>query len=250
MSKWLYGEILKAVFPLLDGEDLVSCMLVCHQWRDIAKDDFFWKCICSRRWPAICKQPPPNVSYHNLFVTFSKPHRSKVFLPPRLSFKDLVFYIDMWSEEKLIFSEAVSGVVLRAGMKNPPPGMSDILKAHLDGPDCKMIMQVEPRLTNISGRTVSVSVIVNRKDTNKMAQIMNRSLFDYVDSTAARALAYEYLSFSPHHPFISDIRAWASLLFLAKGENAIEVFALEIDFCDAARSENEVLWLLDMLDWN
>jgi hypothetical protein len=41
-------EVLRAVFPLLDGKDLVFCMLVCRQWHEIAKDDYFWKCICAR----------------------------------------------------------------------------------------------------------------------------------------------------------------------------------------------------------
>ncbi|OAY82338.1 F-box protein [Ananas comosus] len=240
MSNWLYGEVLKAVFPHLDGKDLVSCMLVCRQWRDIAREDYFWKCICAKRWPSVCRKPPPALSYFNLFATFSKPHRCQTLPPPMLSFDDLVFYIDLWLEERVILSEAVAGPALRLGIKNPPHGIPDVLKTHLDGPDCKLLMQVEPRLTDVLGQSVTVSVLVARKDTNKMACIVNKSLFDYVDSTAGRALAYDYLTFSPRYPFIADIRAWVSLLFLAKGNSVIEVFGIEIDFCDAAQSEMEV----------
>lgn len=247
---WLHGEVLKAVFPLLDGRDLASCMLVCRQWRDIARDDYFWKCICAKRWPSICKRSVPALSYYKLFLAFSRPQQPRPLLPPRLSFNDLEFYIDIWSEQELIFSEAVSGSVLRTGIKNPPPGISNILKAHLDDPACKMVFQVEPRSNITLGSRIGVSVLVGRKDTNQIACIVRDSVFDYVDCSAFRALAYDYLNFSPGHPFIYGIRAWVSLLFMANSnDNAIDVFGIEIDFCDAASTEYEVLWLLDMLDW-
>lgn len=243
------GEVLKAVFPLLDGKDLVFCMLVCRQWREIAKDDYFWKCICARKWPSICKHPPSDTNYQKLYLTFSKPQKLQRLPVPRLSFDDLVLYIDMWLEESLIFSQAVLGRIFRAGLQSTPHGIPDVLLAHLNSLDCILMMEVEPKLRIPMGPTITVSVLAHRKDTNKMACIINKSTFDYIDSNAARALAYEYLRFSPRHPFISDIRAWMSLLFLYKGTNIIEVFGIELDFCDAARSETEILWLLDMLDW-
>lgn len=247
---WSFGEVLKAVFPLLDGDDLTSCLLVSRQWRDIAKDEYFWKSICAKRWPSICKNPPPSLSYHKLYQTFSKPSPPQPLLPPQISFDDLEFYVDLWSDHRLIFSEAISGSNLRSGIKNRPPDISEILTAHLDDPDYKMIMQVEPRFTIPMGQHVAVSVLAARRDTNKMASILNRALFDYIDSNAFRALAYDYLNFSPAHPFISGIRAWVSLLFLAvNNDDIVDVFGIEIDFCDAASSEDEVLWLLDMLDW-
>ncbi|KAM3387486.1 hypothetical protein ACQJBY_010369 [Aegilops geniculata] len=249
MENGFPGEVLKAVFPLLDGKDLVFCMLVCRQWCEIAKDDYFWKCICSRKWPSICKQPPSETNFQKLYLTFSKP-RKTVHLPvPKLTFEDLVFYIDMWLEGSLIFSQAVSGCILRAGLQNTPGGIPDVLVAHLNAADCILMMEVKPKLTVPMGPAITVSVLAHRKDTNKMTCIINTSSFDYIDSNAARALVYEYLRFSPRHPFISDIRAWMSLLFLYKGTNSIEVFGIELDFCDAARSEPEILWLLDMLDW-
>lgn len=247
---WLCGEVLKAVFPLLDGKDLALCMLVCRQWRDIARDDYFWKCACAKRWPSICKRSLPALSYYQLFLTFSRTQRPQPLLPPRLSLNDLEFYIDLWSDRELIFSEAISGSVLGRGIRQPPSGVSDILKLYLDGPDYKMVLQVEPSFTITSGSRISVSVLVGRKDTNQMACIIRDSEFNYVDGGAFRALAYAYLNFSPEHPFISGIRAWVSLLFMTNGnENAIDVFGIEIDFCDAASKEHEVLWLLDMLDW-
>jgi hypothetical protein len=34
-----------------------------------------------------------------------------------------------------------------------------------------------------------------------------------------------------------------------KIDSVLDVFGIEIDFCDAAKSRDEVLWLLDILDW-
>lgn len=247
---WCRSEVLKAVFPLLGGDDLGTCLLVCRQWRDAASDDYFWKCICVKRWPSICKRPPPTLSYRKLFITFSRPHCPQPLLPPKLSFNDLEFYIDLWSDQDLIFSEAISGPMLQIGIKNPPPEIPDVLKAHLDGPDYKMTTQVEPKFRIPLGQAITVSVLVGRKDTDEIACIVNQSPFDYIDVSAFRALAYDYLNFSADHPFISGIRAWVSLLFVAHSNSTIiNVFGIEIDFCNAASSENEVLWLLDMLDW-
>ncbi|XP_059659296.1 F-box protein At5g39250 [Cornus florida] len=246
-----YEEVLKDVFPLLEGTDLAACMLVCKQWREIARDDYFWKCVCAKRWPSICKRPSsPTVTYHKLFQTFYKRQRCRSFLPPRLSFNDLEFYIDIWTEERSIFSEVVPGPALQNGIRIPPPGVSDMLRFHLEGPEYKMVLPVEPKFTIPLCQTVSVSLLVERKDSNRAACIINKSIFDYIDRTAYRALAFDYLDFSPEHPFVSGIRAWISLLFMDNGsEGVIDVFGIEIDFCDAANSKEEVLWLLDILDW-
>ncbi|RVX06761.1 F-box protein [Vitis vinifera] len=163
-----YEEVLKAVFPLLEGADLASCMLVCKQWRDIAQDDYFWKCVCAKRWPSICKRPsPPTVTYY---------------------------------KREIIFSEVVPGPVLQTGIVVPPPGICDMLRFHLEGPEYKMTLLVEPRFTVPLMATVSVSVLVGRKDSKKVACIINKSMFDYIDRTAYRALAFDYLDFSPSIP--------------------------------------------------
>nr|GMD55365.1 F-box protein At5g39250 [Ipomoea batatas] len=249
-------EILKAVFPFLEGTDLATCMLVCKQWCEIAQDDYFWKCLCAKKWPSLCKRPsPPTVTYYKLFQTFYKHKNRRIILPPRLSFNELEFYIDIWADDKIIFSEVVPGPVLQKGTWIPPPGICDVLRFHLEGPEYKMTLPVEPRFTVPLSQTVSVSVLVGRKDKNKVACIINKSIFDYVDRTAYRALAYDYLEFSsPVCLFVSGIRAWISLLFMDHGTEGasdvvIDVFGIEMDFCDAANSEEEVLWLLDMLDW-
>ncbi|XAR71292.1 hypothetical protein NMG60_11028488 [Bertholletia excelsa] len=244
-------EVLKAVFPLLEGVDLASCMEVCKQWHEVAQDDYLWKCLCAKQWPSICKRAsPPAMTYYKLFQTFYKRQHRRTLLPPRLSFSDLEFYIDIWMEGKVIFSEVVPGPLLQSGIKNPPPRICDMLKFHLEGPEYKMTLSVIPRFTVPLTQTASVSVLVGRKDSNKVACIINKSIFDYVDHTAYRALAYDYLDFSPVYPFVAGIRAWISLLFVDDGRDGIiEVFGIEMDFCDAANSEKEVLWLLDMLDW-
>ncbi|KAJ6402544.1 hypothetical protein OIU84_014609 [Salix udensis] len=140
-----YEEILKAVFPLLEGADLASCMAVCKQWRDMARDDYFWKCVCAKRWPSICKrQDPPTVTYYKLYQTFYKRQGRQILLPPRLSFDNLEFFIDIWTEDRLIFSEVVPGPALHTGIKSPPPGICDRLRFQLEGPDCKMTLPVQP----------------------------------------------------------------------------------------------------------
>lgn len=246
-----YEEVLKAVFPLLEGVDLASCMAVCKQWRDIARDDYFWKCICAKRWPSICKQPsPPTVTYFKLYQTFYRRQHRQTLPPPKLSFDDLEFFIDIWTEDILIFSEVVPGPVLQTGFKIPPPGIGDVLRFHLEGLDFKMRLPVKPRFTVPLSQTISVSVLVARKDSNTVACIINKSMFEYIDRTAYRAMAFDYLDFSPVHPFISGARAWFSLLFTEDGnEGVIDVCGIEMDFCDTATSKEEVLWLLDMLDW-
>ncbi|KAE8734593.1 F-box protein [Hibiscus syriacus] len=208
-------EVLKFVFPFLDGIDLAACMLVCKQWRHIAKDDYFWKCVCAKRCPSTCKRPnPPTATYCKLYQLFYKQQHRRTLPPPRLSFDELEFFIDIWTGDELIFSEVVPGAVLQRGMQIPP--------------------------------TASVSVLVGRKDSKRVARIINKSPF----RTASRALAFDYLVFSPYYPFISTIRAWVSLLFDEDRSNGVvDVFGIEMDFSEEANSKEEVLWLLDMLDW-
>ncbi|XP_031406510.1 F-box protein At5g39250 [Punica granatum] len=243
-------EVLKAVFPLLDVKDLARCMEVCKQWRDIAKDDYFWKCLCARRWPSICKRPNPTLTYYKLYQTFYKRQKRRKLLPPRLSFDDLEFFIDIWTDDRLIFSEVVPGPALLTGIKAPPPGICYMLRSHLEGPLYRMTLPIQPRFTIPFAQSASVSVLARRKDSNRVACVMNKPPFDYVDRSSCRALAFDYLDFSPLYPFISDTRAWVSLFFLDDGsEGVMDVFGIELDFCDAANSKEEVLWLLDMLDW-
>ncbi|CAA0828374.1 F-box protein [Striga hermonthica] len=245
-------EILKLVFPLLEGVDLVTCSSVCKQWREIARDDYFWKCLCAKKWPSTCKKSSPltSSSYQKLYKTFHKRRHVRPLPPPRLSLDDLEFYIDIWAEQNLIFSEVVPGPILRKGNWAPPNGLPDVLRFHLLSPEYKMAMPVHPRFSVTVGQAVIVSVLVGRKDSGKIARVIDRAVFEYIDRSTYRAMAFDYLDFSPEHPFVSGIRAWASLLFTDQcGEGDIDVFGIELDFCDAASSEDQVLWLLDMLDW-
>ncbi|KAL9297249.1 hypothetical protein ACSQ67_023145 [Phaseolus vulgaris] len=197
-------EVLKAVFPFLDGVDLASCMSVCKLWKDIARDDFFWKCLCAKRWPSICKQPNPStLTYYNLYKTFYKRQHRRILLPPRISFDDLDFFFDIWAENILIFSEVVPGSVLQAGFRIPASGVCELLKFQLEGSEYKMTFPVEPRFTIPSGQNqnVSVSVMVGRKDSKKVARIINKSMFDYIDRSSYRALAFDYLDIAPCYPF-------------------------------------------------
>ncbi|XP_071731019.1 F-box protein At5g39250-like [Rutidosis leptorrhynchoides] len=247
----LSDEILKAVFPLLEGPDLASSMGVCKQWKIIAQDDYFWKCVCAKRWPSTCKNPSPPVSYYKLFKTFYKRINHKTLLPPRISLSDLEFYIDFSANGTILFSEVVPGPTLKNGNWTPPSGISSSMRHHLEGLEYKLTLPVTPRFKVPYTETVNVSVLVSRKDTNKVACIIHEAMFEYIDRSTCKALAFDYLVFSPAHPFVSGIRAWIALLFMENGDDGdIDVFGIELDFCDAANNEEEVLWLLDMLDWN
>lgn len=78
---------------------------------------------------------------------------------------------------------------------------------------------------------------------------MDRSPFDYVDGPGYKAHAYDFLQFSPKYPFVYDVRAWLGLLLVDAKADKMEVFGIELDFGEAADSDNEVLLLLDILDW-
>lgn len=250
---WCSEEVLKGIFPLMNGVDLASCMCVCTRWRDLARDDYFWKDLCAKRWPSICKtkgSPPIGVSrgYHKLYTSLCKRQRSP--LPaPRLSFDDIEFYVDIWLDNKSVYSDVVPGALLQSGIINPPPGICDIMRDHLRNLTCKMTIPVSPRFRVVFNESIHVSLLVGRRDSDKVACIIDKSGFDYVDGPAYRALAYDYLQFSPSYPFVSEIRAWFALLLVDAQDGKMDVFGIEVDFCDAANSDIEVLWLLDMLDW-
>ncbi|KDO72747.1 hypothetical protein CISIN_1g048344mg [Citrus sinensis] len=213
-------EVLKAVFPFLDGKDLASCMVVSKQWRDIARDDYYGS--------AFVQGDGLRFASDQILPRYIRPliNGSIVELFSRQGFPSMIwnFFIDIWSEDKLIFSEVVAGTVLQNGM------MAD-LSCDLEVREYKMTIPVEPRFTVTWSQNVSVSVLVVRKDSNRVACIINKSRFEYIDRTAG-------------------IRGWISLRFVEDGdEGVLTVFGIEMDFCDAANSKEEVLWLLDMLDW-
>lgn len=251
----LTEEVLKMVFPFLDGVDLSRCMSVCKQWKDVASDDYFWKCLCAKRWPSFCKKtengPPSPTHHHKLYRNFHKRPRGRKLPPPRISFDDLEFFIDIWSDDdRPIFSKAVPGAILRAGLTDLPIGIPEKVRYNINGPEYKMTISAEPRFTVPATHNVSVSVLVRRRDSGAVACIIDKSAFDYMDLSSFRALAFDFLELSPVHPFVSGIRAWISLLFVdVARDGVLEVFGIQMDFCDAANSEEEVLWLLDMLDW-
>ncbi|KAB2610369.1 F-box protein [Pyrus ussuriensis x Pyrus communis] len=133
-------------------------------WESASSGD---KCLCAKRWPSTCKRPsPPTSTYCKLYQTFYKRHHRRTLLPPRLSFDNLEFFIDIWEEDRFLFSEMVPGRVL-------------------------------DRYQNPTTRsTLSVSVLVGRKDSNRVACIIDNSMFDYIDRKAYRATANDYIDFS------------------------------------------------------
>ncbi|KAG6581678.1 F-box protein, partial [Cucurbita argyrosperma subsp. sororia] len=115
-----------------------------------------------------------------------------------------------------------------------------------------MILAVEPGFSISIFDTMSVSVLVRCKNSNKGTQVVNKSVFDYFDKMSCRAFCFDYLDFSHLYPLVSGIRAWVSLLFLDNNENdgVVDVNGIVMDFCDVAKTKDEVLWLFDLLNWN
>ncbi|KAJ4962016.1 hypothetical protein NE237_021926 [Protea cynaroides] len=155
---------------------------VCKQWRDIARDDYFWKCLCAKRWPSIFKRStPPSVSYRELLQKFCRRYRGNLNIGPRFSFDDLEFYLDIWDipvdEERLLFSEVIPGSVLGGGIRDLPPGFIEVHKLYLDSPGYKMLIPVEPKFCLLF-EEVRVSLVVGRKDTNQLACIFEK--FEYI----------------------------------------------------------------------
>ncbi|CAI0454357.1 unnamed protein product [Linum tenue] len=226
-------------------------MAVSKQWRDIARDDYFWKCQCAKRWPSICKRPNlSTTSYYRLYQSFYKRQNHQILLPPKLSFDTLEFYIDIWAGDKLIYSGIVQGSVFEDGIKLPPHRISSVLRYHLQATEYKMMLAVEPTFKLPLSQPVSVSVLVGRKDSNKIARIIHKAMFDYIDRSSYRAMAFDAIDISPMYRFLPNIRGWISLLFMEGGDECeIDVFGIQMDFNDVANSKDEVLWLLDMLDW-
>ncbi|KAJ4960452.1 hypothetical protein NE237_020362 [Protea cynaroides] len=86
-------------------------------------------------------------------------------------------YADIWdvpfNKERLVFSEVVSGSVLGGGIKDLPPDVAELHMSYLDGDGYKMIIPVEPKFSFMHD-TIRVSVLVSRRDTNKLACIFDK----------------------------------------------------------------------------
>lgn len=252
------SEVLKAVFPFLDGQELASCMCVCRQWRVVAKEDYLWKLACSRRWPSTarssllpsCSSLPIGSSrgYFQLFSSLCK-HRSRPSPAPKLCFEALEFYVDIWIDSVVVYSDIIPGNAALAGIRHPPPNICDSMKEHLQSPSCKMAVLVNPRFQVCFTETIRVSLLVRRRDRDQVACVIDRTGFDYVDGPGYKALTYNYLQFSTQHPFVSEIRAWLALLLVDAPDGKLEAFGIELDFGDVADSDSQILVLLDMLDW-
>ncbi|KAL2619868.1 hypothetical protein R1flu_000073 [Riccia fluitans] len=255
MQEIIPGEVMKAVFPLLLGQDLASCMCVCRQWRDVARDEYLWKQLCAKRWPSVCSgqgtlaTASPN-SYFSLYSRFWRKPRTRSMPAPRLTFDDLEFYLDIWSDEQSIFSTVVPGAHVRSRMETVPQGISETMRYHLYSEAYKLTVAVSPRLSVKLDDSVLVSLLVRRRDDHRVACIVDRSSFGYLDGHGNLAHAFDFLQISPRYPFVSQIRAWVALLLLnsVDGESQ-EVFGIELDFGDVANSDCELLCLLEILDW-
>ncbi|BBN15347.1 hypothetical protein MPTK1_6g18900 [Marchantia polymorpha subsp. ruderalis] len=255
MQDTIPGEVLRAVFPLLLGQDLAACMCVCKLWREIARDYYLWSQLCAKRWPSVrstkgsLAKVSPN-SYFSLYSRFSRKPRSRSMPAPKLTFEDLEFYLDIWSDEQSIFSTVVPGGIVRNRIETDPQGISETMRTHIHNDTYKLTVAVSPRLSVKLDDCVMVSLLVRRLDDERVACIVDKAGFDYVDGHGNLAHAYEYLQISPLYPFVSNIRVWVAMLLLNAGEGeSQEVFGIELDFPDVASTDNELLCLLEILDW-
>ena len=104
-----------------------------------------------------------------------------------------------------------------------------------------MKIPVSPRFQVVFSESIHVSLLVGWRDSDKVACIIDKYGFYYVDGPANSALAYDYLQFSPSYPFVSEIRAWFALLLVDAQDGNMDVFGIEVDFCDATNSDSEAL---------
>ncbi|KAJ4961575.1 hypothetical protein NE237_021485 [Protea cynaroides] len=257
-----HEEALRLVFPLLNDRDLASCMQVCKHWKDIARDDYLWKCLSARRWPSLCKRTtPPPVSYHELFTLldgrFHRMDRS-----PTLSFDDLEFYIDIWAEERIGFSGVVPCSLIRVGVKHLPPEVLAMNRPYLESDGYKIILPVRPKFSIPIEGDISISVLVRWRDENKFACIFEKGK---LDQNELQGFAPNILQFAP--PITLNIlkvhadRAFISLLFMPdfnfEGDFSLlvhadrsRVFGIALDFGVNVRSKTDALLLLSVLDWD
>lgn len=245
------AEVLKVVFPLLNGADLAACMCVSKHWNQLSKDDYLWKRLCAQRWPSTCQGRGPMAigdsrGYHKLFTSFSRKQRKRPMPAPKLTFEDLEFYVDIWVGSSSVYSAVVPGPIVRSRIYNPPDGICETMQNHLTSQAYKMTVPVQSRF-EVCFNDIHVSLLVRRRDDERVACIIDKSGFDYVDGPVAHA--YDYLQISPLYPFVSEIRAWIALLLVGGRGPDMEVFGIELDFTDAANNDKEVLCLLEILDW-
>lgn len=120
---------------------------------------------------------------------------------------------------------------------------------HLASQTYKMTIPVQKGFEICFSEDVHVSLLVRRLDDERVACIIDKYGFDYVDGPGYRAHAYDYLQISPLFPFVSEIRAWLALLLVDGKAGSLEVFGIEVDFTDAANNDTEVLCLFEILDW-
>ncbi|KAJ7200667.1 hypothetical protein O6H91_01G087100 [Diphasiastrum complanatum] len=247
-------EVLKAVFPLLNGEDLASCMCVAKLWRDAAKEDYLWKRLCSCKWPSTCQDSSPLAigtvrGFHKLYANFARKYRTRPLPSPKLSFQDLEFYVDVWVGDCSAYSTIVPGPVVQSRIGNPPAGICESMQNHLRSQAYKMTIPVSPRFQVCFNEDVCMSLLIRRRDDERIACLVGRSRFAYIDGPEYRAHAFDYLRISSLYPFVSEIRAWVALLLVDANGGTMEVFGIELDFLDAANSDIEALCLLEILDW-
>ncbi|KAJ4961934.1 hypothetical protein NE237_021844 [Protea cynaroides] len=203
---------------------------------------------CVKHWPSICKSSTTALpqSYRELSQMFSKRCHLKLHSCPKLSFDDLDFYIDIWDEEKIVFSEVISGSFLQGGTKDLPPRVCERHKTYLNSSRYKMIIPVDPKFCVFS-ETVSVSILICRRDTNKLACIFQKSKL---------ILLYEgcpsnNLDFASPIAEIAGFLPWVYFLFIVDEDDGpvVNVFGIGLHFGSDTDSEYGVLSLLQMIDW-
>lgn len=249
-----FREVLKRVFPLLNGQELAACMCVSRQWRDVAKDDYLWKLVCAKRFPSTYRCSPgtspiaSNRGYRQLFTSLCR-LRSRPPPVPKLSFDVLEFYVDIWLDSLSVYSDVIPGAILLLGILNPPANICTSMREHLLSPSSKMVIPICPHFDISFTQNIRVSLLVRRSDSDQVACVIDRTGFNYVDGPGYKAHTYDFLQFSSQFPFMSEIRAWLALLLVDAKGGRLEAFGIELDFGDVADSHTKVLLLLDMLDW-
>ncbi|KAJ4960907.1 hypothetical protein NE237_020817 [Protea cynaroides] len=135
--------------------------------------------------------------------------------------------------KRLVFSEVVPGSVLAGGMKDLPPDVPEMHMSYLDGEGYKMIIPVDPKFSFLYN-SVLVSVLVGRRDTNKLVCIFDKWEFLIDKFNEEKKVLSEWIMGSVLRSGIKDLPPeyceMGRYRFLGIGSHYRMIFPVELNF--------------------
>ena len=87
-------------------------------------------------------------------------------------------------DDKLVYLDVVPSTLLQSRIINPPPRICNMMSDNLRSLPCKMTIPVSPRFQVVFSESIHVSLLVGKRDSNKVACIIDKYGFNYVDGPA------------------------------------------------------------------